>query len=93
LYLFKLLPLDAAHLSGTGWAMLRPHRDLFISLGLLLTLAAGAPAGEPRSVVVDASKPAGTIRSLQGVNLGPLHTQAGLPDLTAQFRDLRGVTG
>ena len=61
----------------------------WLSLGLVLALILGAAAGEQRAVVVDASKVAGTIRSLQGVNLGPLHTQPGLPDLTAQYRDLR----
>ena len=55
-----------------------------------LTLAVGAATDTPpQPVVVDAAKSSGTIRSLQGVNLGPFHTQPGFPDLTAQYRDLR----
>jgi hypothetical protein len=57
---------------------------------MALTLAAAAAvATPPEPVQVDAAKVTGTIRSLQGVNLGPLHTQPGLPDLMAQYRDLR----
>jgi xylan 1,4-beta-xylosidase len=53
------------------------------------TLAVGAAAAQPHPIVVDAVKVTGQIRSLQGVNLGPWHTQPGFPDLTAQYRDLR----
>src|ERR1017187_651684 len=61
-----------------------------LTITAAITLAAGAAgATPPQPVLVDAAKVTGTIRSLQGVNLGPLHTQPGLPDLTAQYRDLR----
>jgi hypothetical protein len=52
------------------------------------TLGVCAAAAPPRTVSVDPSNVSGTIRSLQGVNLGPLHTQPNLPDLTLQYRDL-----
>ena len=40
-------------------------------------------------VSVDAAQVTGVLRSFQGVNLGPLHTQTNFPDLTAQYRALR----
>ena len=60
-----------------------------LALTLTLALAAHTVAAQTRSVLVDASKTIGTLRSFQGVNLGPLHSQPALPDLSAQYRDLR----
>jgi xylan 1,4-beta-xylosidase len=61
---------------------------LTLSRRLALAVAASA-AAQTCSVSVDAAKARGTLRSLQGVNLGPLHTQPGFADLTAHYRDLR----
>lgn len=56
---------------------------------LCLLLWTGLAAAQMRTVVVDAGRVAGPIRSLQGVNLGPLETDPALPDLTAAYKDLR----
>lgn len=67
------------------------RRALSLSL-IILAGCSATGAGRslpPGSILVDASRVTGTIRSLQGVNLGPLHTQPALPDLTTQYRDLR----
>ena len=67
------------------------HRlEILIVAALLCAVPQNcAAADQPRAVHVDASKITGSIRSLQGVNLGPAHSRDGLPDLTRQFRDLR----
>ena len=62
----------------------------WLTIIAVLILGVGAVTAAPsQPVVVDAARVTGAIRSMQGVNLGPLHTQPGLPDLTAQYRDLR----
>ncbi len=61
----------------------------WLPIKMTLLLAGCTALAQPRTVIVDASSVTGSIRSLQGVNLGPLHTQTNLPDLTAQYRDLR----
>src|ERR1051325_5286038 len=55
----------------------------------LLLVAITAGAGETRSIRVDAARVTGTIRSFQGVNLGPCPSQRGFPDLSAQYREMR----
>ena len=58
-----------------------------LELPLLATDPAGSAAS--LSIRVDAAQVTGVLRSFQGVNLGPLHTQTNFPDLTAQYRALR----
>ncbi len=62
----------------------------WLEMPAALSLVVGATAAlPPQPVLINAGKVTGVNRSLQGINLGPLHTQPGLPDLTAQYRDLR----
>lgn len=60
----------------------------FLCLTIALLWVGSAFAESIEGIVVDASKPHGRIRSLQGVNLGPLHTKNGL-DLTKQYREMQ----
>ena len=55
---------------------------------LLCGLAAAAGA-QMRTIQVDATKVTGVIRSLQGVNNGPLGIVPQAPDVSRQYRDLR----
>ena len=60
---------------------------MYLVAGLLGASPAFA-AGGLRPVTVDASKPVGVIRSLQGVSGTPLPGDSSHPDLTAQFQQL-----
>ncbi len=55
---------------------------------MTLLLGCGAALAQPAHLSVDASCVTGVIRSPQGMNLGLLHSQTKLPNLTAQYRDL-----
>jgi hypothetical protein len=54
----------------------------------ILGVSPAAAAGGLRQITVDASKPIGIIRSLQGVSGTPLPGDSSHADLTAQFRQL-----
>ena len=54
----------------------------------ILGVSPAAAAGGLRQITVDASKPVGLIRSLQGVSGTPLPGDVSHADLTAQFRQL-----
>ncbi len=58
-------------------------------VGLLCGLFAAGDSGQIRTVEVDAGGVIGTIRSLQGVNGGPLGIMPSSPDVSKQYRDLR----
>jgi len=60
-----------------------------ILIGLLCGLFAAGDSGQMRTVEVDAGQVIGTIRSLQGVNGGPLGIVPAAPDVSKQYRDLR----
>src|SRR5690348_7166745 len=57
--------------------------------GALLLCGAAMAAAQTRVIQVDAGKVVGAIRSLQGVNAGPLPLSPLLPELTSQYRDVR----
>jgi len=58
-----------------------------VAAGLIAVPSAMA-AGGLRTITVDASKPTGIIRSLQGVSGTPLPGDSSHPDLTSQFKQL-----
>jgi hypothetical protein len=57
--------------------------------GLLRGLLAGGDSGPMRTVEVNAGQVIRTIRSLQGVNGGPLGIVPPAPEVSQQYRDLR----
>ncbi len=64
------------------------NRVLLAAIGCSLLLAHATRAGDgPVELVVDASRPAGTIRALHGVNGGPV-SQGGTLDLSPAFREI-----
>ncbi|MCP5112518.1 MAG: hypothetical protein GY953_16960, partial [bacterium] len=66
------------------------HRFVLqVTAAALLFACTGAAADGTRAIRVDAARPAGAIRSLQGVNVGPAHTRPGVGDITEQYRRLR----
>ncbi len=73
-----------------------PRNLLCLLIGVLSASIAGcffnaspaAAAGGLRHITVDAAKPVGIVRSLQGVSGTPLPADASHPDLTAQFQQL-----
>lgn len=60
---------------------------MFLAAGLIGVPAATAATGL-RAITVDASKPIGFIRSLQGVSGTPLPGDSSHPDFTSQFKQL-----
>ena len=57
--------------------------------GLILGQITTAASGQMRTVEVDAGQVTGIIRSLQGVNGGPLGIRPTTPDVSRQYRDMR----
>jgi xylan 1,4-beta-xylosidase len=72
--------------------MLSVKRQIAVTLACLAAAAVGASsaqaAGGLRRITVDAARPVGVIRSLQGVSGTPLPGDSSHPDLTSQFHQL-----
>src|ERR1035437_393123 len=66
---------------------LRKTATVVLGAGVMACLAVPARP-QTRKVSIDASNVTGTIRSLQGVNLGPLSSRPGGPDLSKQYKDI-----
>lgn len=66
---------------------LRKTATVVLWAGVMACLAVPARP-QTRKVSIDASNVTGTIRSLQGVNLGPLSSRPGGPDLSKQYKDI-----
>jgi xylan 1,4-beta-xylosidase len=67
-------------------------RFMFVLLFLLpgsVVIAQTGTSNGFRTFQIDASKIAGEIHDLQGVNGGPMPVMAGLPNLSTQYKDLR----
>ena len=79
---------SATHARSRGWVA----RALAVAVTCLCAGFVGVPgaaaAGGLRTITVDASKPTGLIRSLQGVSGTPLPGDGSHPDFTSQFRQL-----
>lgn len=58
--------------------------SIFPCTGVLLMSAESGM----KIISVDANKVKGTIRNLQGVNVGPSHTRPGIPELGTHYKDL-----
>lgn len=65
-------------------------RKVIVAVTLLLAVCCLARPALPqmRRISVDASQITGTIRPLQGVDLGPLSTRPGAYDLSKQYKDI-----
>lgn len=62
--------------------------SLTLSVILLFTLSRPVMA-EIRELRVDVADEIGTIKCLQGVNVGPTHTREGIADISEQYKDIR----
>lgn len=63
---------------------------LKLILGVILLFTLSNPVmAEMRGLHVDAVDEVGTIKSLQGVNVGPAHTRESVPDISEQYKDIR----